>query len=212
MSSRHPDSGGTRELIKTSKQIEKEIIVGTILDDSDFLSIPEFRFRPNGWDSTIELKNTSSMVSELAPVVCYLRRLVDTGDVLIIEEPESHLHPSAQVRFLGKLVDVVNAGVQVIVTTHSEWIMEALAKHVSLSSLSESRRSEIGGENSAIQTDMVGAWLFTEPEHSEDSSVEEIRLDDSRLYPTGFEKVATALHNDWVRITRHLPEDYGQDN
>ena len=145
------------------------------------------------------------MVSEIAPIVLYLRYLVHPGDVLIIEEPESHLHPSTQVSLLGQIVDLVNAGVRVILTTHSEWIMEALANHVSLSSLSDSQRNKIGGSNSAIQSEKVGVWLFSEQKHSEGSLVDEITLDDSRLYPAGFEKVATALHNDWVRITNQLP-------
>ena len=45
----------------------------------------------------------SSMVAELAPVVLYLRHLVRPDDVLIIEEPESNLHPAMQVEFTRQL-------------------------------------------------------------------------------------------------------------
>ena len=34
--------------------------------------------------------------------------------------------------------------------------------------------------------------------------MKEIGLDDSGLYPSGFDEVATALHNDWADITRQL--------
>ena len=68
--------------------------------------------------------HASSMVSELAPVVLYLRHLVQPGNVLIIEEPESHLHPAAQVEFTRQLAKLVQAGYRVIITTHSEWILE----------------------------------------------------------------------------------------
>lgn len=48
------------------------------------------------------------------------------GTILIVENPEAHLHPSAQsmiTKFLGL---VANCGVQVFVETHSEHILNAL--------------------------------------------------------------------------------------
>ena len=49
-----------------------------------------------------------------------------TGTILIVENPEAHLHPSAQsmiTKFLGL---VANSGIQVFVETHSEHILNAL--------------------------------------------------------------------------------------
>ena len=48
------------------------------------------------------------------------------GTILIVENPESHLHPSAQsmiTKFLGL---VANSGIQVFIETHSEHILNAL--------------------------------------------------------------------------------------
>lgn len=50
----------------------------------------------------------------------------DKGTILIVENPEAHLHPSAQsmiTKFLGL---VANRGVQVFIETHSEHILNAL--------------------------------------------------------------------------------------
>ena len=85
------------------------------------------------------------MVSELAPVVLYLRHVVRPEDVIIIEEPEAHLHPAMQVEFTRQLAAAVRAGVRVIATTHSERILEELANLVRISGLSEADRKDIGG-------------------------------------------------------------------
>lgn len=48
------------------------------------------------------------------------------GTILIVENPESHLHPSAQsmiTKFLGL---VANCGIQVFIETHSEHVLNAL--------------------------------------------------------------------------------------
>ena len=94
------------------------------------INYPLFSYRPDGWKYDLPLMNASSMVSELAPVVLYLRHMVGPGNVLIIEEPELHLHPAMQVEFTRQLATLVDAGVRVLVTTHSEWVLEELANIV----------------------------------------------------------------------------------
>jgi len=52
------------------------------------------------------------------------------GSVLLIEEPEIHLHPRAQA-FLGDfLVDLHERGVQTIVETHSEHLVLRIQQHI----------------------------------------------------------------------------------
>jgi len=48
------------------------------------------------------------------------------GDLIIIENPESHLHPKGQSK-LGELIALVaNAGVQIIIETHSDHILNGI--------------------------------------------------------------------------------------
>lgn len=48
------------------------------------------------------------------------------GTILVVENPEAHLHPSAQSMITKFLCLVANCGVQVFVETHSEHILNAL--------------------------------------------------------------------------------------
>lgn len=51
-------------------------------------------------------------------------------DILLIENPEVHLHPAGQV-LMGKfLAEVANAGVQVIIETHSDHVLSGLRRAV----------------------------------------------------------------------------------
>lgn len=132
----------------------------------------------------------------------YLRHIVRIGDVLIIEEPESHLHPVMQVAFTRYLATVVKAGVRVVVTTHSEWVLEALANLVRLSEVAKSRRSEVAGGGPALTPDEVGAWRFEQKKRPRGSVVQEIPLDTVRgTFPAGFDEITEDLYNDWAKIT-----------
>ena len=192
-----PSSAGCHEL---ANRLQKEILGGEIrIEKPSGTSYPRFSYLPRGWKSGLPLASTSSMVSELAPVVLYLRYL-DAGDLLVIDEPEAHLHPRMQVEFVHLLADVVLAGVRVIVTTHSEWVLEALGNIVSHAERPGHKLG--GGELDARQ---VGVWLF-EPDDG-GSKVREVQLDSATgLYPSGFDAVAATLHNTWAEIAGR-PED-----
>ncbi len=187
--------------------IEKNILRGSVrVDKSEAISYPRFTYRPDGWKDNLSLMNASSMVSELAPVVLYLRHIVGPGNVLIIEEPESHLHPAMQVEFTRQIATLVKSGIRVIVTTHSEWVLEELANIVRRSELPVAERKKTASGEVALEPEQVGAWLFHPKRRPKGSVVKEIRLDDSGLYPSGFDEVAAALHNDWADISSQIGE------
>lgn len=51
-------------------------------------------------------------------------------DILLIENPEVHLHPAGQV-FMGQfLAEIANAGIQVIVETHSDHVLNGIRRFV----------------------------------------------------------------------------------
>lgn len=52
------------------------------------------------------------------------------GDILLIENPEVHLHPAGQAIMGQFLADVTRAGVQVIVETHSDHVLNGIRRSV----------------------------------------------------------------------------------
>lgn len=57
------------------------------------------------------------------------------GDILLIENPEVHLHPGGQSLMGQFLADVARAGVQVIVETHSDHVLNGIRRSVKASQL-----------------------------------------------------------------------------
>lgn len=190
-----------------AKGIEQAILTGSVQIKTSAMGYPLFFYKPAGWKNSLPLMNTSSMVSELAPVVLYLRHVVQPGETLIIEEPEAHLHPAMQVEFTRQIAALVQAGVRVIVTTHSEWVLEELGNIVRCSELPEARRKRIPQGDFALRPDQVGAWLFKPKLRPKGSVVEEIKLDaETGLYPTDYDDVSLALYNDGVDIFNRIQD------
>ena len=185
--------------------LERDILGGAIRIESNPVGYPSFLYRPEGWERDLPLMNTSSMVSELAPVVLYLRHVVEPGDTLIIEEPESHLHPAMQVEFVRLLAAAVKAGIRIIITTHSEWVLEELANLVLMSELPVEHRAGIEGADLALTSDEVGAWFF-EPDYERGGSVvKEIPLDkEMGKFPSEFGLVTAELYNRFAKISNRI--------
>jgi predicted ATPase len=72
------------------------------------------------------MNEASSSIRALLDVGFYLRCRARVGDLFMIDEPELNLHPKNQ-RDLARLVArMVNAGIKVFITTHSDYLVKEL--------------------------------------------------------------------------------------
>lgn len=196
-----------RKTVELAAPLESNLLAGTIRVENSETDYPTFAYRPKGWQDDLPLMRASSMVSELAPVVLYLQHIIRPGDVFIIEEPESHLHPAMQATFARELARLVHAGVRIVMTTHSEWFLEQIGNLVRLSDLPQTKRKGLQAADCALDPNDVGAWLFKPNDSPKGSVVEEIVLDaETGLYPTGYDLVSEALYNEGATIYNRIQE------
>ena len=204
-STEHPRRNGIRDI---SGSIEDKILDGSVrVNQSTLINYPRFTYRPRGWKKDLPLANASSMISELAPVVLYLRHVIKSGDILIVEEPESHLHPAIQVKCIRAFARAVKSGVRVIMITHSEWLLEELSNIVRRSQIPAEKCRDSGNNETALRPEQVGVWLFEPKQRPKGTLVKEVFPEESNLYPSGFDGVAHALYNDWADITRRIGDN-----
>ena len=186
-------------------RLEQGLMRGSVRVERSQIDYPSFVYRPAGWRRDLPLMNASSMVSELAPVALYLRHIVRPGDTLIIEEPESHLHPAMQVEFTRLLAAAVKAGIRIIITTHSEWVLEELANLVLMSELPPEHREGMAGSDLALTAEEVGAWFFEPNTDGSGSVVKEIPLDEETgKFPSEFGLVTAELYNRFAKISNRI--------
>ena len=147
------------------------------------------------------------MVSELIPIVLYLRYKIKPGETLIVEEPEASLHPEAQAELVLLLARMVRAGIRVIITTHSDWILEQFANLLRMSDLEEDEREGLPGADAVLTREQFGAWLFNHDEDVGGTVVKEIEFDpDEGGIVSGFGRVAEDLYNTWAEIGNRIAD------
>ena len=81
------------------------------------------RYKPTDMIDEIPLSVTSSVVTEISPLILLLETATHVQH-LVIEEPEAHLHPALQKKIAQLIIQFVRSGIPVWITTHSDTILQ----------------------------------------------------------------------------------------
>jgi len=74
----------------------------------------------------LSMDESSSAVRSLLDIGFYLRHIARPRDLLMVDEPELNLHPQNQRRVARLFARLVNLGIKVFITTHSDYIIKEL--------------------------------------------------------------------------------------
>ena len=191
------------ELDKAISFIESNVLHGEIdLDESAGLPYPEIVYETTA--GKFNVKHSSSMITELAPVVLFLKYLVRPGHLLIFEEPESHLHPAAQRQLARGIVRLVNAGVKVLITTHSDIFVSQINNLLALGQASPELVAEGGFvAEDFLRKDQVGAYLFRYSHELGGSEIVPLEIDpDTGIDEDEFAEVFEAIYDESIALQR----------
>lgn len=196
---RQSQSGEVNIAEEMANEVEQGLLGGRIRNRGvSSRQYPDFVYVSNESNKPIGMSRSSSMVSELAPLVLFLRQNVFPQDMLIIEEPEAHLHPAAQAQMATVLAKLARAGVRVVVTTHSDWLLKQIGNLIRKGELETAMGSnhDEAEHSSSLPIEDVGVWLFQKNDSNGGSTIREIPYDRSDgVEPTEFADVDEELYN-----------------
>lgn len=114
-------------------KIENEILKGVVTFDKSENALV---YTPNDMDAKFEMTEVSSMVSEISPIVAFLKYILggtitrkgvrQRKSILFIEEPEAHLHPNNQIKLIEIFAELASAGVNLVISSHSNYIFNKI--------------------------------------------------------------------------------------
>jgi len=105
----------------------KQIIKGKVYYDN---SQEDIFFIKEEFENPFLMDKTSSGIKMFGFFqILLLNGSIKEGTVLILDEPEVHLHPKWQLEMAKVIVELVKNGVKVLVNSHSPYMIEALERY-----------------------------------------------------------------------------------
>ena len=114
----------------------------------------------------------------------------EEGSTILIEEPETSLHPESQAKLTTLFADAISEGKQIIITTHSDFLPRTLIRPI---------------RDGLIKIEDIAVYEVNKK--SDGSVVEELKLNDSGFikgWIPSFSKIEGELLKEWGKT---LPEE-----
>ncbi len=189
---------------KLAEQFESELLCGHIkLSTRTRGAFPEIIYQSS--NNEIPLHRTSSIISEIAPLSLYLKHIIHPSSLLIIEEPEAHLHPTNQLIFAKYIVKMIRAGLNVLVTTHSVFLLEQLGAFMLASKLESKTRQKLEFiKDDYLLPEEVSPYVFSQNSENE-HNILPIEIDDEvGISQEEFVKVNELLYSESIELQQNL--------
>ena len=113
-------------------------------------------YTPKSTRRKLTMVESSSTARALLDLSFYLNCIAEKGDLLMIDEPELSLHPENQRRIARLFARLVNIGVKVFVTTHSDYIIKELNTLIMLNH-DKPHLKQVAKENGYQDSELINA-------------------------------------------------------
>lgn len=154
-----------------ASRLEKEILGGELKigESGELIYTPEN-------SSGLRINLSASLVKSLSSLVVYLRHQARKGDLIIIDEPEMNLHPDNQRKIARFLCELTNSGVDVLVSTHSDYIIREINNSIILKNpkLNKIKEKYSFSDMELIEHSKVSVVLFCKEESPTHVEVNEL--------------------------------------
>lgn len=184
--------------------LQKDIIDGQIITYSEIVN--EYRYKPTNLKKELPMYVTSSLVSELSPLLIFLHSNLKYKS-LFIEEIEAHLHPKIQRLITQVIIRLVNNALPVIITTHSDVVLQQINNMIKL--YNSKRQEELLNKYNYTKKDILNpddikAYQFISKENK--TTIEPLKLTKSGFETPQFNKALIDLANETMDLEDSVNE------
>lgn len=165
----------SKQLLPNASAWLAKISNGISIDPEIMSDLQKVKLRYQYFNNSKKLfpKNIGFGISYVLPVIVSILKS-KPGDLIIIENPESHLHPAGQTE-IGKLCSIAsNNGVQIIVETHSDHFLNGI---------------RVAAKERMIQADDVEIYFFSRNHENLASKIDNPKMNQEgkiSSWPIGF--------------------------
>lgn len=177
---------------------ELQLILKGINGGAIFMENQNIMFQLNA-SQNLPIAAAASSVKELAPIAMLLDKYPIEGLSILFEEPEAHLHPSKQIAIADFIVQAVNKGAHMQITTHSDYFIRRINDRINLGRIKNINESIYNHllekthlEDFVLDYFSIGAYLLRK---SENGDVEVIKQDLENGIP--YDTFHNVLRNDF---------------
>lgn len=183
-------------------ELERSFLHGKI----DIGKEGDVRFVCGGKSLPIHL--TASIVKTLSSLTFYLRHIAKPDDLVIIDEPELNLHPDSQIALARLFARMINAGLRLLISTHSDYIIRELNNLIMISSHKENVKElavsmEYDVDLESLHPNEVGAYLFQQGDDHM-VAVKELPVEEDGFEVATIDNVIAQLNQQSEELFMHL--------
>ena len=181
-------------------KFEKAAMRGTIGIKGGPSNMPDIVFIQDS--EQFPLNASASSVKDMAVFLLYLKYAARPYDMIIFEEPETCLHPTNQILLVQLLAQLVNRGVNIIITTHSPFFVEQLSNFIVAGENHSKNESGSILNDVKLKKDNIAAYNFV----SDDGNYKIVRLDvdDEGIPQYEFTRVYDQLYNELITLESEI--------
>jgi len=158
-----------------------------------------FSFRKGRRKPKIPLYMASSTVKSMLELYFYIMSVAKKGDILIIDEPELNLHPKNQRKLAKLFARLVNVGIKVFITTHSDYLIKELNNLIMLEGDFKCKDELL--KNIGYSSDDYLTPLLVSVYIAEDKSLSLAPITPYGIEVESFDKEINAINNTFNDIT-----------
>lgn len=143
----------TGKFANLATDFEKAAMKGTINVKGGLNNVLEIVFTQH--NEEFPLNASASSIKDMAVFLLYLKYAAKLHDTIILEEPETCLHPTNQILLARLLARLVNNNFNIVVTTHSPFFVDQLSNCVVAGENHKNKSAQIPDDEKLSKDDVA---------------------------------------------------------